>query len=295
MKFTKSIALAGIIFTLITFFACNQEGGGQAEYQTTTTGIKYRIIEQSADQPGLETGQVISLKMTYGTDDTTFFDSNEIPENTMKLEMQASDLEGDFYEMMELLSVGDSAEFYLDAESFFLKTAGFREIPEFAKDSDKIRFNVRIEKSQSQQEMQDEMIAEMERMREEESGLIAEYVETNDYDAEPTPSGMYVVVTEKGSGPKPKPGETVKVHYTGKLLNGTVFDSSVTRGQPFEFPLGQGRVIRGWDEGIAMLNVGSKATLIIPSELGYGERGAGRDIPPFAPLVFEVELLDIVK
>ena len=98
------------------------------------------------------------------------------------------------------------------------------------------------------------------------------------------------------SGPKPDKGDNVKVHYTGKLLDGTKFDSSVDRGKPFEFVLGQGRVIKGWDEGIAMMHKGGKATLIIPSHLGYGERGAGQgQIPPYATLIFEVELLDITE
>lgn len=88
-------------------------------------------------------------------------------------------------------------------------------------------------------------------------------------------------------------GKTVSVHYTGKLTNGTVFDSSVTRGTPIEFQLGVGRVIKGWDEGIALMKVGGKATLTIPPELGYGARGAGGVIPPNATLIFDVELVSV--
>jgi FKBP-type peptidyl-prolyl cis-trans isomerase FkpA len=295
MKITKSIAFLLPFAALLILNACTTEGEKNTNYQVTESGVKYKVLESDTTRPKLENGQVVSLKMTYGTKDTIFFNSNEIPDKIMKLEMQPSGFPGDFYEVMGMFYMGDSAEFFINAESFFLKTAGFREIPEFAKDAEELIFNVRIVKSQSQQEMQDEMIAEMERMRDDEAELIKEYIENNNYNVEPTESGLYVVITEKGKGPKPKNGETVKVHYTGKLLDGKVFDSSVTRGQPFEFPLGQGRVIRGWDEGIAQLNVGSKATLIIPSQLGYGERGAGRDIPPYASLVFEVELLDIIK
>lgn len=109
-----------------------------------------------------------------------------------------------------------------------------------------------------------------------------------------TDSGLEIIVTEAGSGPKPEPGSVVVVHYTGMLEDGTVFDSSVTRGEPISFPLGQGRVIPGWDEGIALLNQGSKAQLIIPSELGYGAQGAGGVIPPNATLIFDVELVDVL-
>jgi len=294
MRITKVLSLIALFAGIYLLTSCNPNAKN-SNYLTTDSGVKYKIFQNSPEQPKLQTGHVLSLKLKYGTKDTTFFDSDNIPDQLMMLEMQPSAFVGDFYEMMSMLSVGDSAEFFLDAESFFITTAGFREIPEFAVNASELVFNVKIEKSQSQQEMQDEMIAEMERMRDDEAQIIREYVAENNYNVEPTSTGLYVVINEQGKGEKPKAGDKVKVHYTGKLLNGIVFDSSVTRGQPFEFPLGQGRVIRGWDEGIAMLNVGSKATLIIPSELGYGERGAGRDIPPFAPLVFEVELIDIVK
>jgi FKBP-type peptidyl-prolyl cis-trans isomerase len=108
-----------------------------------------------------------------------------------------------------------------------------------------------------------------------------------------TASGLSYIVLEKGTGRVPKPGETVAVHYTGTLTNGVRFDSSRDRGEPIEFPLGVGRVIKGWDEGIAKLRTGDKAILIIPPHLGYGARGAGGDIPPNATLVFIVELVNI--
>ena len=110
-----------------------------------------------------------------------------------------------------------------------------------------------------------------------------------------TPSGLFYKMNQEGNGEKPQASQTVKVHYTGSLTDGTVFDSSVERGQPIEFPIGVGRVIPGWDEGIALLSVGGKATLIIPSQLAYGAKGAGGVIPPNATLIFEVELIEIAK
>lgn len=108
-----------------------------------------------------------------------------------------------------------------------------------------------------------------------------------------TDSGHRYVDLVEGTGTSPSTGDTVEVHYTGWLENGTKFDSSVDRGQPFVFPLGRGRVITGWDEGVATMKVGGKRKLIIPAHLGYGDRGAGKGIPPGATLIFEVELLGI--
>ncbi len=108
-----------------------------------------------------------------------------------------------------------------------------------------------------------------------------------------TTSGLkYIVITE-GSGPAAEPGQAVRVHYTGWLADGRKFDSSVDRGQPFSFMLGQGRVIRGWDEGVATMRVGAKNRFIIPPELGYGARGYPGAIPPNATLIFDVELLGV--
>jgi peptidylprolyl isomerase len=112
-----------------------------------------------------------------------------------------------------------------------------------------------------------------------------------------TASGLQIVDTKPGTGASPRSGQTCVMHYTGWLYEngakGKKFDSSVDRGQPFEFPIGVGRVIKGWDEGVATMKVGGKRTLIIPADLGYGARGAGGVIPPNATLLFEVELLGV--
>ena len=108
-----------------------------------------------------------------------------------------------------------------------------------------------------------------------------------------TESGLRYKMIQKGSGKKAENGKTVSVHYTGQLEDGKVFDSSYPRKKPIEFPLGRGNVIEGWDEGIALLQVGDKARFVIPSHLGYGSRGAGGVIPPNATLIFDVELMDV--
>ena len=117
------------------------------------------------------------------------------------------------------------------------------------------------------------------------------YLKENKINATPTSTGLYYVKSKDGNGVKPQVGQEVEVHYTGKLLDGTVFDSSVDRAQPFKFDLGEGQVIPGWDEGVQLMSKGEKGTFYIPYYLAYGNMGAG-PIPPFATLIFEVELID---
>ena len=112
-----------------------------------------------------------------------------------------------------------------------------------------------------------------------------------------TASGLQIIDSKEGTGASPKPGQTCVMHYTGWLwvdgAKGAKFDSAVDRGRPFSFPLGPGRVIKGWDEGVASMQVGGQRTLLIPPALGYGASGAGGVIPPNATLLFEVELLTV--
>jgi peptidylprolyl isomerase len=129
------------------------------------------------------------------------------------------------------------------------------------------------------------------------AGITATIAPTRAQPVMTTSSGLKIIDIQPGTGASPKPGQTCVMHYTGWLYvngaKGQKFDSSVDRGQPFEFKIGQHQVIAGWDEGVATMKVGGKRTLIIPPDLGYGARGAGGVIPPNATLIFDVELLGV--
>ncbi len=140
-----------------------------------------------------------------------------------------------------------------------------------------------------------DFLAEKKRKEEERAAKEAAELEKYKATATATPSGLLYISDNLGSGAAPAPGDTVLVHYDGYLLDGSKFDSSRDRGQPLPFVLGIGQVIRGWDEGIALLKVGGKAKLIVPQQLGYGEQGYPPVIPPKSTLVFDVELVDVKK
>jgi len=130
--------------------------------------------------------------------------------------------------------------------------------------------------------------------------ILQDYFTKNNIKATKTASGLYYVINKPGKGDNAKAGQLVSMNYIGKTIDGKQFDANVDENfqplkdkQLFTFPLGQGRVIKGWDEGVQLLNKGSKATLYVPSPLGYGPRGAGADIPPNTVLVFNVEVVDI--
>ncbi|MBO4282302.1 MAG: FKBP-type peptidyl-prolyl cis-trans isomerase [Bacteroidales bacterium] len=186
------------------------------------------------------------------------------------------------------MRLGDSATFILPAKAYF-ETYNYGNVPAFVKKKTMLYLTVCLHNIQTfeeykAQQMQESLAKEKE--------LIQAYLESKNLQAEPTASGLYYIETKAGKGKHPVKGMSCTVHYRGMLLDGTVFDASYNRNKPFTFELGMGQVIAGWDEGIALMKKGGKATLVLPSAIAYGERGAGDIIPPFSPLVFEVELLD---
>ncbi len=132
-------------------------------------------------------------------------------------------------------------------------------------------------------------------LKTQEAKTIAKYISDNNVTVAPTASGLYYIETAEGTGVQAVAGDKVKVHYRGTLLDGTPFDASYDRGEPYEFTLGKGQVIKGWDQGIALMKVGAKGVLIVPSELAYGATARGGVIHAYAPLKFEVELVEVTK
>ena len=257
-------------------------------FKKTDSVLLYKFHEKNTTRKA-EIGDFMTVEMRYKTnEDSLLFDGNG---ETIPLELVAPVFPGDINEALGMMSKGDSATFVIRADSFLLRNAKLTRLPDFIDENSRIIFDIRMHNMQSLEELE----VEKESVRREglkmEAELINSYILENNIAVNQEISGLYYIPIRKGTGQQAKAGQRVSVHYTGKFLDGTLFDSSYSRGKPIEFELGRGYVIDGWEEGIAKMKKGGKSLLLIPSDLGYGE-GRG-EIPPYTPLVFEVELIDV--
>ncbi|TGE25998.1 hypothetical protein E5K00_12645 [Hymenobacter aquaticus] len=308
-----SLALAAGVLGLAS---CNKGGG---DFTKTKSGIEYKVFkneggkysDRSVAAEGDATykdrlGKILALNVEYRTaKDSVLFNSRKQQGIPMRIKLQEVTTKGGIEEALALLQPGDSAVFKFNVDTIFAKS--FKQpVPPFMKKAgNTMTMYVKAEKLQTEEEakaaqqtemeaQQKKMMAYAEQQLKKDDVILQEYIKKNNLTAQKDPSGVYYVITKPGAGAKPTSGQTVSVLYKGTLLDGKVFDSSEKMGnKPIEFPLGVGQVIPGWDKGIALLNKGAKATLLIPSSLAYGQRGAGADIPADAPLRFDVELVDV--
>jgi FKBP-type peptidyl-prolyl cis-trans isomerase len=275
--------IAIVILGCLLFASCGNKYKG---FKRTGNGLYYRFHVENATRHVPENDDIIFLEMSIRTEK----DSVVVPPKQIPVMMQASRFKGDIYEALSLMHEGDSAEFIINAKKYF-EVYNYGQIPDFVKNDEMMLwFTIRIDAIESREQYQMKLV---ENRLEAEKQSIADYLTANNLTATPQPSGLYYIETKEGKGKNPANGKKVWVHYTGRLLDGTVFDSSIERGDPLPFQLGVGQVIKGWDEGIALMKKGGKALLVIPSQLAYGEKGAGGSIPPYSPLIFEVELVDM--
>lgn len=270
---------------------------GDSSYKQTDTGLTYKFHESNkGDKPSID--NIVKIDFAYRYPEDSVFYSSSQNQQSAYVSIIPSEYEGDIYEALRMMTRGDSASFMFDANNFFSVTMDAISVPEFIAPDDSIFVDIVMhdffneeQYEEYMQKQREEQMKEQELAAMNETKILEDYLEEQNIDAEAEESGLIIIVEEEGSGPLPVAGQTVKVHYTGMVLDGTVFDSSIERGEPIEFVLGRGQVIRGWDEGLSKLNVGSTARLIIPSHLAYGDRARSEIIQPFSTLIFDVELI----
>ena len=310
----KKVTFLSTAAIALLFGACKNDSEFEG-FTKAENGLNYKFFNH--DENGVKVTEGDGITFSYiisnNKNDSLIVDSKTVSQDGSgytKFLMPKTSFVGSLEDGMAMMCKGDSAAFIISADSFFLKTMRMNELPAQFKPGEKLKAIVKIKDVIGKKELeanQKQQMAEQEVKMKEAEGqekiVMEKYLADNKITVKPTESGLYLIESKKGSGAKPKAGDEVEVNYTGRLLDGKMFDSSVEADAkegnvfnpqrpygPFKFILGQGQVIKGWDEAISMLSKGAKAKIVLPSNLGYGPNGGG-PIPPFSPLVFEVELV----
>ncbi len=300
MKIKRALVAAAIIGTAFT--ACHKpEHPG---YTKTASGLFYKDFVKGKNTVHPKVGERVTLQIVCKSEkDCTLIDTRK-GNGHLPLILRPSIYPGDVFEAVANMSAGDSTGFIIGAKDYFAKLER-RSPPAYIDSTSLLYFSIKLDKIESKETLEleqkvreEEQKAQKEEQRKQveiakagEPSFRQKYISENHINAKPLKSGLYLIETLKGSGPAIKPGQTVSVNYTGKYLNGKVFDTSDRTGKPIEFHVGKQEVIPGWDEAILLMKKGGKASLIIPSALAYGD-GGGR-VLPYATLLFDIEIVDV--
>src|ERR1019366_8034614 len=281
-QFSKKLAFTAISAILV-ITACNKSP--YPGYELTDNGVYSKFYKQNKEGVKPKDGDVVKLVMSYkNSKDAVLFDSQKMnPNGTIFIEfpLGKSTFKGSFEDALMMMSVGDSASFKINADSVYLKTFMAKELPPYIEKGSMLTFEAKLVKISGKEEVamernkkMEEQKVMMELRKNEEPKALAKYLEDNKITVKPTSSGLYYIEKTKGKGEHPTKGCVVKVNYTGRLLDGKIFDTSDEATakqeglfderrpyQPIEFPLGQGQVIPGWDEGISLMSPGAKGKL----------------------------------
>jgi len=276
-------------FSIFLIISCKDE----AKFITTESGLEYKFIikKDSSEKPQKDFGLLVDMKFYWN--DSLLFSSREIALD-YRILLKDTIKDGSIYEGLSMMHLGDSVIFKVDAYEFYHITSGIP-MPFCIKKGDKLTFHIKLLDIFSTEEIKSEYERNKKLKIKNEQSLLADYLKSNNITTKPLQSGLYYIETKKGTGKKPEIGDSVTLHYDGKLINNEPFDSSIKRNKPFTFLYGDERFVKGWTEGISMMKEGGKSILIIPSELAYGEYGADNLIPPYSTVIFEIHLIKIKK
>lgn len=268
------------------------------DYKKAENGLYYSLTTAVKEGRQVMSGDFVTVHYTGKLLDGKQFDSSKSENRPFTFQVGKNSVIAGWEQGIPLFKVGESGTLYIPSELGYGSAGAGDVIPP----NSPLIFDIEVLSARSQEEHKAYLQAQRERslkeqeekaalMRAKEGEVIAAYI-AGKGTYQQTASGLVYRVDSAGDGAQAVAGKNVRVHYAGYLLDGTKFDSSFDRGQPIEFPLGQGRVIRGWDEGIALFKVGGKGQLVIPSGLGYGARGVG-SIPANSVLVFDIEVVEV--
>lgn len=287
--------------------ATAQKGGTTKSTQTATSnefsktpgGLEYRIVKKGAGTYAPQPGDYTEMRVIYKIGDTVVLNTDETYNNQPVPNMvQQPNFSGDLNEGLLMLKAGDSAIFRIDLDTLVARTSNLPQKyhkPPFAKPGDKAQWFIKMETVTSKAEKEQQQKMQEQEQAQKDDQIIQQYLATNNLKAQKTASGVYYILTPGTGGGKPTTGQKIALNYTGMLLDGTKFDSSIDPAfghvQPLEYKYGVDHMIKGWDEGVDLMKKGDKIKIIIPSALGYGASGRPPKIPGNSVLLFDMELV----
>lgn len=291
-------SVAVVAAALVTLNAC------KPGFKKLGDGLEYSIVKDEKGDKTPKIGDVIEMHIRLKADDSLLADSRkENNNNPIQTPLQESEFKGDWTHALKYLTAGDSAVIKVSLDSLKAFMKGQQQLPPFMDGRKNLVYEVKVVSIKSQQEAEAEakkkFMEYSKAQNEADDKILQEYFTKNSLNPTKTSSGLYYIMEKEGTGANPTRGQAVTVNYTGRTLDGKMFDSNtdpaMNRVQPFTFTLGTGEVIDGWDEGVALMKKGSKAKLFIPSSMAYGEMGREPLIPKNAILMFDVEVVDIAE
>ena len=277
-----------ICLTAVMFTACTQKYPG---YKKTSDGLYYKFYSNNATAVKPELTDFLRVDMACYLNDSLYFDWRE-SENEVYAQLTEPRFPADLHEAYAMMHVGDSASFYIKADSIALKYYE-QDLAEVGiKAGDYFRYEVKLLDVMTQEEFQANIERLKETMIEESKRALAEYIVENQITVTPEPSGVYIIPLEKGKGRCPVKGEKVELDFSASLLNGQSVGTTFDSPDKFSFVLGEGYTIQGWEEVVPKMHLGERVLAIIPYDLAYGEHSVG-SIPAYSNLVYDIKLLRI--
>ncbi len=288
MKFNmfKTVLLMAAIIAGV--YGCSEHRG----FKKSDDGLYYKFHVKGDDTTTLKSGMILNLVMRYSINDSMLFNSADVPQEFM-LPLNEPSYPGDLYAGLAMMRPGDSATFITSADSFFLKTIRMPRVPDSAYIGKEIFFDVKLISAKTQEQMEAEYKQKMEEAKGNEQKMLTEYLKNSNITVAPLPSGLYFIETEKGTGRKPKEGDFVKVHFKVSTIDGNVLYSTQDNNEPVNWEVGKDFDNAGVTEALNLMVKGSKASLIVPSSLAFGEQGRGAMVPPYTTLLYDIEIFDI--
>ncbi|HLO92175.1 MAG: FKBP-type peptidyl-prolyl cis-trans isomerase [Chloroflexota bacterium] len=284
----KILLLSAVM--ILTVYGCSKHRG----FKKTDDGLYYKFHVKGDDTTTVKAGMVLNLKLKYSINDSVLFNSADIPQDFM-LPLNEPSYKGDLYSGLAMMKPGDSATFITSADSFFLKTIKMPQLPDSTYKGKDIIFDVKLISAKTQQQMEAEYKVKLDEMKSKEQSSLENYLKSANITVAPLPSGLYYIETQKGNGQKPKKGDYGKLHFKVSTIDGKVLYSSYDQGQPMMWEIGQDFDNKGVTEALNLMSKGTKASIIVPSSLAFGEQGRGQMVPPYTTLLYDLELTDIVS